>query len=227
MDETTLDLNFCIMAQPKSGSTWLVHLLSSIIDENYSFEDLEKYIPIKDQTRVPYRTHRSAPDPNLKNVRILRNPFDSLISWSNYEDLRAYSTKKTYDFSPYYKDIKSKSVFTIRYEDLNYYTSTTLRQVFKFLNWNVDQTTLDKIINKCRMDNLKEYEQKALNNDRKFLFYDPKAQLKDNKRFYNKGKCYHYKDILSDKEIRTIYNKYRGAINKYWPEILEQMKDKI
>lgn len=224
MDEETLDLNFCILAQPKSGSTWLVHLLSSVIDDEYTYDDLEKHIPITDQKRVPYRTHRPAPDSNLKNIRIIRNPFDSHISWNNYMQLRGKgNNNQVQDFSKHYRTYKQDNVFTIRYEDLNYYTSSTLRQVFKFLGWSVDNKKIQQIITKCKMDNLQEYEEEKLEKDKKFLFYNSKAQLKDNKRFYNQGKCYYYQDVLSDNQIKYIYNKYSGAIHHFWPEIVEQI----
>lgn len=223
MDATTLDLNFCILAQPKAGSTWLVHLLSSIIDENYTYDDLEKYIPIIDQSEIPYRTHRATPDPNIKNIRLLRNPFDSYISWNNYVSLRGKKIKESKDFSSYYKILKQDNVLTIRYEDLNQYTSVTLRRIFKFLGWSIEDKTLQKIIQKCKLDNLKSYEEQTLQKKRKFLFYNSKAQLQDKKRFYNKGECYYYIDSLSDEEINNIYNKYSGAIQHYWPEILEQI----
>jgi hypothetical protein len=219
MDKRILDLNFCILAQPKSGSTWLVHLLSSLMDENYEFSDLEKHIPITVPNNPPFRVHSPAPRPNMKNIKLIRNPFDSLASWKNYWKLRGKSNDYNCDFRPYYRH--SNNSIMIRYEDLNNETFKTLKKIVDYLGWwkFISDQDIQKTIDKCSFENLQKYEEEILKADGKFLFYDEKAQLQNNKRFYNKAAMYTFKDSLSEKDIKETYNKYREHLAAFWPEL--------
>jgi hypothetical protein len=218
VDTKTLDLNFLILAQPKAGSTWLVHLLSSFICKDYKFDDLEKIIPMGGRT-LPYRVHSSTSkeSEDTKKILLIRNPFDSVVSWKNYSVLRNQKYIQR-DLSPYYREIKHNTL-TIRYEDLNLDTHVTMTKILKFLKWKYLDQEITDIINKCKLKNLKNYEDKSLIRDNKFLFYDSKQQLNNNIRFYNKGQCYSFKDKLTLREIKRLYIQYETAINKHWPEL--------
>lgn len=226
MDERTLDLNFYILAQPKAGSTWLVHLLSSFINKDYKFSELEKYIPIhtgQKELSIPYRIHNPKTKPEGKNILLIRNPFDSIVSWRNYGKLRGYRLKDVKDFSNYYININKKTLI-ITYENLNLNTYSTLKKILNFLNWEFSELKILEVINKCSLKNLKQYEDITLERKKKFLFYNYKAQLQDKIRFYNVGECYNFNKHLNKGEINNIYNKYKEAINTYWPEIKELIK---
>ena len=99
------------------------------------------------------------------------------------------------------------------------YPLFTLTNLMKYLNWDVSPIELTKVINKCSMNNLKNYEDTTLNKDGKFLFYNSKEQKVNNLRFYNKGKIFSFKDSLSQKEIDSIYRQYKNYIHLYWPEL--------
>lgn len=155
---------------------------------------------------------------------MLRNPLDATVSWRNYLKLRAKNNQGPRDFSSYYKLGSSEKNLVITYEELLNKSVKMLLVIIEFLGWkNISYQDVYRAIEKCNIQNLRNYEEETLENNQQFLFYDRKAQLKDNIRFYNKAKCYYYKDFLSEKEIKDIYNKYMGAINIYWPEIKEQI----
>lgn len=220
MDEKTLDLNFIICAQPKSGSTWLVHLLSSLIDDKYTFDQLEKYIPITKTSRIPYRVH-NIPNINIKKIILIRNPFDSIISWKNYCRLRNTSFSGATFLNNFYKSVDATKGLIVRYEDLKEKPVHELYKIVNYLNWNIPIEKLIFVINKCSLKNLKEYEDKKLEKDGKFLFYDPKQQITNNVRFYNRGNTYAFHKDMTKSDIEETYNKYKTYIHKYWPELRE------
>lgn len=220
MDERKLDLNFIICAHPKAGSTWLVHMLSSIIDINYTFDKLEEYIPIKNTKSKPYRIHKLVPVEG-KRIILIRNPFDTILSWENYSKLRNKNFGSL-NLNRFYSSILDKDKVVL-YENLVSNPNTTLTDICIYLNWKVDIYKISNAVIKCSMENLKEYENTKLETNGKFLFYDKNQQIKNKVRFYNKGVPYRFLQTMDKSKIESIYNKYKIYIDKYWPEIKERI----
>ena len=164
-------------------------------------------------------------------IYIIRNPFDVAISFAKHLGKSIDETisimnetgytlsKNTYKYqvqlpqplgswSNHVKSWTSQSLipfFVVRYEDLLYNTKTTFEEILKNCKIPYNSDTLTDAINFSKFENLKKHEQQ-------YGFNEKSIHL-DN--FFNVGKAYYYKDILTNSQIKKIYESNKELIIKY------------
>ena len=225
--------DFMIAGYPKSGNTWLQHILfRKLIGPEY---DSDKAIELIKPNKIMYRTEGTEKPGRNKLVYIMRHPLDVLVSYRNYEDITG---RNHVSFDNYVKGFLNKggvpgrvswakhvehwSNYTdciIKYDDLMFRGEETLKVLFTYLDLPLGDEL--EVLEDVSFDKLRKKEdvQAAKENWKYFEKQRPTdiSAIKNNKRFYNVGKSFYFNEILSEDQVQQGFKVFNSSILKYWP----------
>lgn len=234
-----------IVEFPKSGITWLSHLLGNIElqlenkSEKITFYNHHRYIIDIHQTRgalinrILQRTFIKSHDKfnpyYFFVIYLIRNPFDTMISYYNYslgfgydKSFKEFVSDKKLGINSwldhinswYYKKNDPQKLHFIKYENLILDTENEMKNLYSSLGVGLSDDVIKKALEFSSLDYMKKMESHYAN-------FNPNRTLS----FVGKDKKIK-KDSLLTKEIELlIFNKTKNELRVFYPELYEKYQN--
>lgn len=165
-------------------------------------------------------------------IYIIRNPFDLCISFSNHigktiDETIEIMSKKNYTLAQnimkfqiqipqkigkwsehvlkWTKQNKIKTL-VVRYEDLYTQTYRILKDIISFINIQVSDAKIKDAIEFASFSNLQNLEEK----------YGFSEKSVHSKKFFNVGKLYYFKNILTLQQVEKIFKNHQDVIKCFY-----------
>ncbi len=231
-----------LVAFPKSGITWLQHLVSGLqygIDTQYLPDKLvQEIIPDIYVSRFYkrfgdlkiFKSHE-LPQPQYKRViYLVRDGRDAMVSYYHFQrklgkkvslEEMVIQHKEVYP-APWWGHIRQwlqnpykAEIIYIRYEDLLNKPTEELKKICDFLGFKRDETLIEKIIQGSTINKMRE----------KAILYGglnhPDWRGEKGVEFFRKGKAGSYKEEMSDELIHYFTQNAKKELSHFGYEIMD------
>jgi hypothetical protein len=210
--------NVALASYPRSGNTWLSKLIETLSSQQVGSIYRDPIFP-RPATGVVIKTHKCDGQRFNRIVHLVRSPLDSISSHFDY--LHRYYPHRALDWGPHvaaqiqewkrhtaYWMQQAKPRLTIRYEDLMAEPHVELRKLAEFLHLDVDDVEIERAVEACKIDRLREASSK---------------RGEDAEGFFRKGGSGHGISRYSAAEIAAIEAELGELMAKFGYEIPSQI----
>lgn len=224
-----------LVAYPKSGVTWLQHIIGNIElnladkDEIITYYNHHKYLPDIHQTknikvnrfldRTFIKSHEEFNACYYFVVYLIRNPYDVMVSYYNF--LLIYEYKLTFEEfvkssngitawkkhvnSWLYKNERAQRRHIIKYEDLIKNSENEIRKLYKNFGLEISNDILNKALLNSSLNSMSGSENHYKENNPKHTLYFVGKKNKINKNELLTNEIVDYINFVAKDEINELY----------------------